>query len=400
MKTATRKTQASWVATTVGEVVDISTGGTPNTQHKEYWNGDIPWMSSGEVNLRRVRDTEKRITKLGLDNCNSAVFPKGTVMLALAGQGSTRGKVAMLEIESACNQSLAALHSKNESQLLNAYIFYNLESRYAELRNINSNAGRAGLNLALIRRIPIKFPQLDAQRKITDLLFAVDQEVAAIDEIVQATEKLKRGLMEKFLERGKEWPMLNLGDIAHITRGGSPRPIEDFITDDSDGLNWLRIGDIKSGAKYITHTSQKIKKSGLSKTTLIHPGDFILSNSMSFGRPYIMQTDACIHDGWLAFKNIKADLVDAEFLYYLLSSRHMQKAFWGIAAGSGVKNLKRESVSNLTIALPPIKEQKNIAKILSALDAKLTTNREIKAQLLKLKKGLTSDLFSSKRTAI
>lgn len=192
----------------------------------------------------------------------------------------------------------------------------------------------------------------------------------------------------------KGWQRMRLGDVATITRGGSPRPIENFITDEKDGLNWLRIGDIEPYKKYILRTSQKIKKDGLSKTTLVKNGDFILSNSMSFGRPYIMKIEACIHDGWLAFKNIKSNVVDTEFLYYLLESDLLQNNFKAIAAGSGVKNLKKESVSNISITIPPSSEQSKIAEILSMVDLEIEKNEEIILQTEKLKEGVLSKLFT------
>ena len=193
----------------------------------------------------------------------------------------------------------------------------------------------------------------------------------------------------------KDWQEVRLGDIATITRGGSPRPIESFITDEKDGLNWLRIGDIEASAKYITHTSQKIKKEGLSKTTLVKNGDFILSNSMSFGRPYIMKTEACIHDGWLAFKDIKLNIVNIEFLYYLFESDLLQNNFKTIAAGSGVKNLKKESVSNIFVDIPLISEQKKIAEILSNIDLEIGKIKEIISQLEKLKDGILREIFTT-----
>lgn len=192
----------------------------------------------------------------------------------------------------------------------------------------------------------------------------------------------------------KEWQRVRLGDIATITRGGSPRPIENFITDEKDGLNWLRIGDIEPSEKYITRTSQKIKKEGLSKTTLVKNGDFILSNSMSFGRPYIMKIEACIHDGWLAFKDIRSNIVNTEFLYYLFESDLLQNNFKAIAAGSGVKNLKKETVSNISINIPTFFEQKKIAEILSMVDLEIGKTDEIILQTEKLKEGILKNIFT------
>jgi type I restriction enzyme S subunit len=192
------------------------------------------------------------------------------------------------------------------------------------------------------------------------------------------------------------WLIIKLGDLAVISRGGSPRPIESYITDDKNGLNWLRIGDIKLGAKYVYGTSQKIKKEGLSKTTLVESGDFILSNSMSFGRPYIMKISACIHDGWLALRKIKTDLVSKEFLYYLLSSKKIQNDFVSISAGSGVQNLKKDTVSTVAVKIPLVDEQNSIVAVLETWDEaieKLTKKIEIKKAI---KKGLMQELLKGK----
>lgn len=192
------------------------------------------------------------------------------------------------------------------------------------------------------------------------------------------------------------WLLRSLGEIATISRGGSPRPIDSYITNASDGLNWLRIGDVSPTARYIYATSQKIKKEGLSKTTLVHSGDFILSNSMSFGRPYIMKTSACIHDGWLALRNIKKDLISADFLYFLLLSKKLQNEFILISAGSGVQNLKKETVSSVVVRLPTVLEQRRIVAVLETLDQLiegLGQKIEIKKQM---KRGLVHHLLDGK----
>lgn len=156
-----------------------------------------------------------------------------------------------------------------------------------------------------------------------------------------------------------KWEMVKLGDICEIARGGSPRPINEYLTKNEDGLNWLRIGDIPENDKYIYKTSEKIKKEGLSKTRLVKAGDFILSNSMSFGRPYIMKTEACIHDGWLALQNISSKL-NKDYLYHILNSDLVKQQFLKYAVGSTVKNLKSETVRSVEIPLPPLKVQEEI----------------------------------------
>ena len=165
----------------------------------------------------------------------------------------------------------------------------------------------------------------------------------------------------------EKWECFLLGERVKIFRGGSPRPIEAYITSSADGVNWIKIGDVKEGDKYITSTQEKILQSGASKSRAVHVGDFILSNSMSFGRPYILAVDGCIHDGWLTIQNYDNCFIK-EFLYYLLSSEKIYNQYIAMAAGSSVKNLNKEKVSSVVVVCPANTEQQLIANALSDID--------------------------------
>jgi type I restriction enzyme S subunit len=167
---------------------------------------------------------------------------------------------------------------------------------------------------------------------------------------------------------GWEWKTLN--DIFTIERGGSPRPIKEYITEEDDGINWIKIGDTVKGEKYIESTEQKIKPSGLKHTRLVNEGDFIMSNSMSFGRPYIVKTKGAIHDGWLLMRE-KVDYIDKDFFYYLLSSNYMYQQFTEKASGTTVKNLNIPLVKTTDIPLPPLSEQQRIVSKLDLLFEKI-----------------------------
>ena len=155
------------------------------------------------------------------------------------------------------------------------------------------------------------------------------------------------------------WNTVKLGDALSIARGGSPRPIKAFITDEDDGVNWIKIGDTSQGGKYIESTKEKIKPSGISRSRYVKTGDFLLSNSMSFGRPYILKTDGCIHDGWLVLSDYEQTFT-ADYLYYLLSSAVVQNQFEKLARGSTVRNLNTELVSSVVVSVPPLTEQQRI----------------------------------------
>ena len=157
------------------------------------------------------------------------------------------------------------------------------------------------------------------------------------------------------------------GEIATIVRGASPRPIQNFITDSEDGIPWIKIGDVKPEDKYITTTKEKITLEGSKKSRLVKPGDFILSNSMSFGRPYISKITGCIHDGWLSISNFE-DYFIPDFLYHLLSSKTIQDVMSMKASVGTVKNLNAEIVRSIELPIYSKDEQKRIVNILDKFE--------------------------------
>ncbi|ATF17016.1 restriction endonuclease subunit S [Phaeobacter gallaeciensis] len=165
------------------------------------------------------------------------------------------------------------------------------------------------------------------------------------------------------------WEFEKIGDLLHVARGGSPRPIKSFITDEPNGLNWIKISDATSGGARIRSTKQKIRPEGLTKTRQVNPGDFLLSNSMSFGKPYITEITGCIHDGWLVLSDA-AKVYDTDFLFYCLLSEPVQKQFDEKAAGTTVRNLNSDLVREVDIPLPPLAEQRRIVSKLDQLSAR------------------------------
>jgi len=188
------------------------------------------------------------------------------------------------------------------------------------------------------------------------------------------------------------WEQVKLGDIFEIARGGSPRPIDQYITDDPNGLNWISIKDASNISKYIYKTEKKIKPEGLHKTRLVHPNDFLLTNSMSFGRPYIMKTTGCIHDGWLVLSADKTK-VDTDYFYHLLGSDFMYRKFTGLAAGAVVKNLNTELVKSVSVPLPPLAEQRRIASILDKADELRQKRQQAIEKLDQLLQATFIDMF-------
>ena len=190
------------------------------------------------------------------------------------------------------------------------------------------------------------------------------------------------------------WQWISLGTVLEIARGGSPRPIKAFLTEKSNGVNWIKIGDTEKGGKYINQAREKIKPEGVSKSRLVHKGDFLLTNSMSFGRPYILNVDGCIHDGWLVLSdNFKA--FDKDFLYYLLSSKFAYYQFCESVSGAVVKNLNSDKVAISRFAIPPINEQKRIANKIESLVPLIEKYEKFENELYELNSNIKGQLKKS-----
>ena len=189
-----------------------------------------------------------------------------------------------------------------------------------------------------------------------------------------------------------DWEQRKFSELVQIERGGSPRPIDDFITDAPNGLNWVKIGDAPTQGNYITKTAEKIRPEGLSKTREVHPGDLILSNSMSFGKPYIMGIDGCIHDGWLLIRNTYG-VFDLTFLCHLLGTPQMLSQYRSLAAGSTVNNLNKELVGNTYVTIPSITEQRVLGAYLEQLDNLITLHQRKYNQYTKIKKSMLEKMF-------
>ena len=188
------------------------------------------------------------------------------------------------------------------------------------------------------------------------------------------------------------WEQRKFSEVVTIERGGSPRPIDKFITKDENGLNWVKIGDAPEQGNYITQTAEKIRPEGLSKTREVHPGDLILSNSMSFGRPYIMAIDGCIHDGWLAIRDSQKNF-DLKFLCILLGTDNMLSQYKAMAAGSTVNNLNKDLVGGTTVSYPSMDEQIKIGEYFEGIDNLITLHQRKCDETKSLKKYMLQKMF-------
>jgi type I restriction enzyme, S subunit len=386
-----------WHIKKISEFTDATSGGTPSRFIKEYWNGDIRWMNSGELNLKKVFDVEGRITELGLKKSATKLIPKNCILIGLAGQGKTRGTVAMNYVELCINQSIGAI-LPNES-FDPEYLYYNLDSRYKELRKISTGGeGRGGLNLTLIRNISIPLPPtVKEQLIIKKILQDLDHLLNSLDSLIQKKKNIKQGAMQELLTGKRrlegfsgEWKTVTFGDISKIKRGASPRPIDDpkYF---GQGRGWIRISDVSKSFKYLEKTEDYLSKLGESKSVIVDKGDVIMSIAATVGRPIIVKMEACIHDGFIVFSKLTND-INPEFLYYVL--KYYEPKLSKTGQQGTQSNVNSKLVSEMKFLKPSMNEQDVISKIFSDMDLEI---QELENQLEKytnLKQAMMQKLLT------
>lgn len=304
------------------------------------------------------------------ENTFSKVFHKGDVLF-----GRRRAylkKAAVAPFDGICSGDITVIEANAERivpELLPFIIQNDALFDYAVGKSAGSLSPR--VKWEHLKNYTFELPDMNKQRELAELLWAMVDAKKSYQELIAATDELvKSQFIEMFgdLNRNnKGWELSPLSKILLIERGGSPRPIEKYITDSEDGVNWIKIGDADEGSIYITHTKEKIIREGTSKSRYVEPGDFLLSNSMSFGRPYILTIDGYIHDGWLVLRD-RLRRYEKLFLYALLSSDYANMSFRTMAAGSVVKNLNKELVGNLMVPVPPMELQMQYAAFIEQSD--------------------------------
>ncbi|ENM1722896.1 restriction endonuclease subunit S [Escherichia coli] len=201
--------------------------------------------------------------------------------------------------------------------------------------------------------------------RILDKFTALTAELTAELNMRKKQYNYYRDQLLSFKEGEVEWK--TLGEVAKIQRGASPRPIVNYLTEQGNGIPWIKIGDTIPGSKYIDKTLQKITAEGAQKSRILNPGDFVISNSMSFGRPYILRITGAIHDGWASISNFSEKL-NADYLYHYLSSKKV-KIYWESKINSGsVSNLNADIIKTLPVPLPDKQKQERISALLDKFD--------------------------------
>lgn len=258
-------------------------------------------------------------------------------------------------------------HSNNK-EFLNKYLYFLLYTNKEILEAGFRGQGIKHLSKEYLVNIKTPQPPLEIQKQIVEELDSYQKIVSGAQQVVENWKPR--------IDIDSRWEKVKIGDVCLVERGGSPRPIEKYITNNDNGVNWIKIGDTKNVEKYIYKTAEKIIPEGIKKSRKVNVGDFILSNSMSFGRPYIMKTEGYIHDGWLRLSEDKKR-IDKDFMYYVLLSDIVFAQFEKAATGGVVRNLNSELVRHVEIPLPSLEIQKEIVKRIESEHSLVESNKKL-----------------------
>ena len=368
-----------WEYKKLGDIGTFIRGG--NFSKKDFVENGFPCIHYGQIHMKFGVETLRNISSVPAEMVkNDRCAKKGDLVIAITSEddaGSCKCTAWMGDYDVYVGGHTAIYRHTMQPK----YVSYYFMSPYFQKDKLEYTHGFKVVEISPkdIAKISIPVPPLSEQQSIVDYL---DSAFAKIDAMKANAEKalgeakaLFQASLKEMLEPKEGWEEKRIDEVCTIARGGSPRPIKDFITNSPEGLNWIKIGDTDMGGKYIYSTKEKIKPEGLKKSRWVEVDEFLLSNSMSFGRPYILKTNGCIHDGWLVLRDYQKYL-NIDFFYYVLSSENVQKQFRIKAQGSTVSNLNTDRVASVIIYVPTIERQQSIVATLDSLKSKVDRLQE------------------------
>jgi len=405
-QTEIEKIPKGWALARLEEItLDLIGGGTPSTSRPEYWDGDIPWMTSANLTNRVVLRGMKNITEKGLRNSATNIVPKGSLLI------STRvgiGKVGIAGIDVAISQDLTGL-IPDKSKVNIEYLYWAILSKAVHLSGLSQGSTVKGLTRDYLRNLKALLPPLPEQERIAEILSTVDQVIEKVDEAIKKTQRLKNGLMQELFTKGmghkefkdteigripKEWTVHRLGEIGRLERGKfafRPRNDPRFY---GGRFPFIQTGDIGDANGIIRKYSQTLNEEGFKISKLFKRGTIVISIAGNIGDVGILDFDSCFPDSIVGIAPLE-ESVKPLFLMYLLWK--FRSELNSIAPRSTQKNVNLEILESFKLPLPPVPEQQQIAEILSTIDGRLELLRKRRERLERVKKGLMEDLLTGKK---
>lgn len=399
-----------WKVKTIADIAIVSSGGTPSRKEPSYWNGDIPWVTTAEVQFKTILDSAEKITKDGLSNSSAKLFPINTILMAMYGQGKTRGQVAKLGIEASTNQACAAIVLSSDYCV--DYYYQFLMSQYENIRDMSNSGSQENLSGSIVKSISVPVPPYFEQQKIAQILSTWDQAITATEQLLANSQQQKKALMQQLLTGKKrlldnngvvfsgEWGKYCLEELGNTFTGLAGKSKEDFgkgkpyipymnifknCRIDIDNLDFVHISldenqnSVQYGDIFFTTSSETPDEVGMS-SVLLDEIEEVYLNSFCFG--YRLNN----------FTHLLP-----EFACHILRGSEVRKQISVLGQGATRYNLSKKQLMKLELILPTINEQRKIATVLSTADQEIEALQKKLACLKQEKKALMQQLLTGKR---
>ena len=377
--------RSEWKKYTFNDVCTrIYSGGTPSTQHSEYWNGNINWLSSGETGNRYIYKTERKITELGVSKSSTQLAHKGNTVVASAGQGYTRGQASYLMIDTYVNQSVIVFDA-NREVIDPKYLFYNLGSRYGELRQLSDGTStRGGLSGWIVKRMEINLPPLHEQKQVVAILSKIDEKIAVNTAINENLEHQAQAIYRKmFLDNTFEsWKKGVLSDIAIITMGQSPNG--DTFNETGNGTVFYQ-GCTDFGFRFPTRRLYTTEPKRMAMC-----GDTLMSVRAPVGDLNTAYEECCIGRGLAAIHS--KDSHQSFVLYTLYALKKQFELFNG--EGTVFGSINKDSLNSMEIVIPPIELIERFDCIVNPIDRIIRNNYDEICRLQDIRNSLLPKLMN------
>ena len=396
-----------WEIKQIGEFTDAVAGGTPNTTIPEYWGGDIPWMSSGELNKRRVHSVDGRITKTGLENSSTHMIPENCVLVGLAGQGKTRGTVAINYISLCTNQSIAAIFPND--QVETEYLYQNLYSRYDELRELSSgDGGRGGLNLKLIKNLIVPIPPLPEQRRIAEALSDVDELIASLEKLIEKKKALKQGVMQELLTGKRrlpgfsgEWESVNLEQIGVLSGSG----VDKKVLPDEKPITLLNYTNVyhqtaisrKDLSHQVTASDKKIYECNVRKYDVFLTPTSETPDEIAFSAVAVEDMPDVVYSYHIV-RLRPYDSFNGAYINYAMNTEVFRNQATMLAEGSGIRYvITLKKFKDMVVMVPcDLNEQNAIVQVLFDFEKEIEKLSQKLIRARQIKSGMMSELLTGK----
>jgi type I restriction enzyme S subunit len=385
-----------WRSARIEEIASVGSGGTPSRKNPAYWGGAIPWVTTAQIDFGTITEATERITEAGLRGSAARMLAPGTLLLALYGQGKTRGKVAKLGIAAATNQACASIVPGG--QVDGDYLFHFLASQYQALRSASNAGSQENLSGRIVKDTLIALPPKVEQAAIATALSDVDALLAKLDQLIAKKRDLKQVAMQQLLTGRTRLPGFNdpwreqaIGELAEIVSGATPRT---GVREYWDGrIPWCTPTDITaSTAKFLKETDRTLTAAGLAACSarLLPAGALLLCTRATVGEVKIAAMPVCTNQG---FKSLvcRGDLHN-EYLYYQLLT--MKPRMLAKASGSTFPELSRAETAALQLPVPSLGEQRAIAQVLADIDDELVALEARRDKTRQLKQGMMQALLT------